>query len=374
MATSRAFAYNNGSAISGLTQIGNLSISETNLVGLTSSLVWYIGPDEELGYVIAYENAAGTTTVPDGRTASIQFWRSATQSKPSFLTLSNYISNRHGSPQNFIYATQAVSWLNSNGYWTSYSTAPYASLDLIAIYLRGYMSDFRNPSFYSYRLDGNGQYINDGGNDMYDFGNFTTPWLRSGIQYTSSISSTASYTQSAFYTNTTRVLTDTDFYYVSLGYTQFNNVNQTQDSTYLPLTVLGSRSNAGPIGWQVGGNSGADGAGSMTSSVLWNGTQSNGFTTYAFFRETYSAGDPSHCNLIILLGHPNWDSSFGTLNSFADPAINGGNGAYYYSTTASNILTIHTLLSKASGVLVTANECRDVVSNFTLRIKQSLSF
>ena len=372
MATSRAFAYNIGPSISGLTQIGNLAITETTLSGLTSSLDWFMGPDEELGYIIAAENASGTTTVPDGRTASVQFWRSTTQSVSSFLSLSNYISNINGSPQNFIYATQAVAWLNTNNYWTSYSTSPYTSLNLIANYLRGYMSDFRNPSFYSYRLDGNGQYISDGGSDMYDNGNFTTPWLRSGTQYTSNGSTTASFPQLINYTNTTRVLTDTDFYYVSLGYTQF--AGGVQDSTYLPLTVLGSRSGTAPIGWQVGGNSGADGGGNMTSSVIWSGTESNGFTTYAFFRETYNATDPSHCNLIILLGHSNWSSSFGTLNSFADPASNGGNGAYYYSTTASNILTIHTLLSKAGGVLVTANECRDVVSNFTLRVKQSLGF
>lgn len=372
MATSRAFAYNTGPTVSGLIQVGNIAVSETNFIGLTTSLEWFSGPDEELGYVIASQNINNDTTVPDGRTASIQFWRSATSSRESFISIANFVSQKHGSPQNFIYATQATSWLNTNGYWTSYSSSPYLSINTIASYLRNYMSDFRNPNFYVYRLDGNAQYIQDGGNDMYDYGNFTTPWLRSGVQYTSPAGQTTSFTQSIFYNNTTSTLVDTDFYYVSLGYVQFSG--SSQSSTYHPVTAIGSRSGSGPIGWQSGGNSGADGGGSMTSSVIWNGTQSNGFTTYAFFRETYSAGDPSHCNLIILLGHTNWDSQFGTLNSFADTAANGGNGLYYYSSTASNILTIHTLLSKESGVLVTAEECRTVVSNFTLRIKQALGF
>ncbi len=51
----------------------------------------------------------------------------------------------------------------------------YQQLDTIANYLRGYMSDFRNPSFYAYRLDGNGFNITDGGFDMYDSGNVTSP-------------------------------------------------------------------------------------------------------------------------------------------------------------------------------------------------------
>lgn len=247
---------------------------------------------------------------------------------------------------------------------------PHLFLNQIAVYLRNHMSDFRNPSFYSYQLDGNGQYINDGGGDMYDAGNFTTPWLRSGTQYVSN-AGLGSFPLAVNYTNITSTITDTDFYYISLGYTQFTGV---QDITFLPLTVIGSRSTSGPVGWQVGGNSGADGGGTLASGQIWGGTESNGFTTYAFYRETYNAGDPSHCNLIILLGHPNWKSSFGSINSFADPVANGGNGVYYYTDNATNILAIQTLLSKNSGQLVTAAECQTVVSNFTLRIKQALGF
>jgi hypothetical protein len=206
MAISRAFAYNTGAAIPGLTQVGNLAISGTSFSGLTSSLSWYNGPDESLGYVIAYESsgntvpggaspltistnagsglngfsvggqavafditanpAIGTTypigsqitfqngevrtfvgyddygsiydifydspiststlfpiTIQYGTLARVQFWRSSTQSDATFISLSQYISNRHGSPQTFSGATQAVSWLNSNGYWTSYAVS-----------------------------------------------------------------------------------------------------------------------------------------------------------------------------------------------------------------------------------------------------------
>jgi hypothetical protein len=255
------------------------------------------------------------------------------------------------------------------------SGQPYAQINTIATYLRSYMADFRNPSFYNYWCDGSGFFINDGGGDMYDSGNVTTPWLRSGTTYAGNTGySIGSYPSAVSYQTTTSTVTDTDFYYASLGYTQYTT---TQDPTFLPLTVLGSRSTTGqPVGWQIGGNSGADGSGTLASGILYNGTVLNGFTVHAFYRETYNAGDPSHCNLFILLGHPNWGSVFGTITSFADPVVNGGCGGFFYTSggSVSNILTIQTLLSKSGGVLVSAAECQTVVQNFTLRIKQALGF
>lgn len=255
-------------------------------------------------------------------------------------------------------------------------TQPYTQLNQIATYLRNYMSDFRNPSFYTYRLDGSGFFISDGGLDMYDSGNITTPWLSTGVAYTGTTQySLAAYPSAITYTNTASTITDTDFYYVSLGYVQFN---VTQNATYHPLTVIGTRSNVGrPVGWQVGGDSGADGGGILASGLIYSGTNLSGFTTYAFFRETYNASDPSHCNLYILLGHSNWGSVFGnTIRSGAIATNTGGCGGFLFTsgTTTNNILAIQTLLSKQSGVLVTSGECQTVVQNFVTRIKQALNY
>lgn len=255
------------------------------------------------------------------------------------------------------------------------SGQPYTQLNTIATYLRSYMSDFRNPSFYNYWCDGSGFFINDGGSDMYDNGNITTPWLRSGTTYVGNGGySAATYPSAVSYQTTTSSVIDTDFYYISLGYTQYTG---TQDPTFLPLTIIGARSTTGqPVGWQIGGNSGADGGGTLASGILYAGATLNGFTVHAFYRETYNAGDPSHCNLFLLLGHPSWDSTFGTISSFADPVSNGGCGGYFYTSGAGvkNIVAIQTLLSKSGGAQVTAAECQAVVQNFTLRIKQALGF
>ncbi len=248
-------------------------------------------------------------------------------------------------------------------------------LNTVATYLRGYMADFRNPNFYAYRLDGNGFNITDGGFDMYDSGNVTSPWLRSNLNYASSVAySTAAYPSASNYTVTSSAVIDTDFHYVSLGYEQYA---VTQSLTFLPLTVLGTRSTSGiATGWQSGGNSGADGSGTLAAGYIYSGSTVNGFTTYAYYRETYAAGDPSHTDVFMLLGHSNWNSSFGTVNAFAQPTANGGNGSFLYTSgsNVTNILAIKTLLSKASGVQVTAAEIQTVVDNFTLRIRQALNY
>lgn len=275
------------------------------------------------------------------------------------------------------YGNNVLTFNNKITNFQSLVTSPYLQLNTIATYLRNYMSDFRNPNFYTYRLDGSGFFISDGGSDMYDSGNITTPWLINGASYSGSTQySLANYPFAVNYANTATTTTiDTDFNYISLGYVQFN---VTQNGIYHPLTVIGSRSSAGrPVGWQIGGDSGADGGGILASGLIYSGTNLSGFTTYAFFRETYNAVDPSHCNLIILLGHQNWGSTFGSvIRSAAQPVNLGGCGAFLYTSgvTTNNILAIQTLLSKQSGVLVTSGECQTVVQNFVIRIKQALNY
>ena len=246
----------------------------------------------------------------------------------------------------------------------------YENIGGLAAYMTGFMSEYRNPSFYSYNLDGDATYIIDGGLDMYDGGNFTTPWLISGTTYISSAGApVTNYPSRISYSNTTATLVDTSFRYASLGY------GTSPDKR--PLTVIGTRSGVGnPIGWQKGGNSGADGGGILASGFVYNGTTVNGFTVYSYIRQTYSAGDPSHCDLYILLGHPSWDSTFGTINNFAAATNLGSNGGYLYTSGAGvkNILAIATLLSKSGGAQVTNAECQTITNNIINRVKLYFGF
>ena len=67
MATARPFAYNTGSAIDGTVQVGDLAVGFPTSGFSSTGLVWWNGPDEELGYVIAKSvpNNSQPTPVPD---------------------------------------------------------------------------------------------------------------------------------------------------------------------------------------------------------------------------------------------------------------------------------------------------------------------
>jgi len=271
-------------------------------------------------------------------------------------------------------------WVQTEDLTSIYGSTPYNNLETIATYLRGYMSDFRNPSFYAYRIDGDGYHISDGGGDMYDNGNVTSPWVISNIPYTGSSGyDMSSYPSAINYQNsgsTTNV--DTSFGYISLGYEQYTS---SQSLTYLPLTVLGARDNEVygpglPVGFQSGGNSGADGGGTLAEGNIYTGDTVSGFTVHSYYRQTYNAGDPSHCDLFILMGHSGWGSTFGSVYYGGAPTNQGSNGSYLYTSGVGtqNILSIKTLLSKNSGQQVTFSEVKTVVDNFILRIKEAVNF
>jgi hypothetical protein len=120
MSTSRPFAYNTGSAIAGTTQVGTLAVG-TPTSGFTNSPQFWEGPDEELGYVIAVPVSGNTQPTPiSGVTASIGFFRTDDFTDNSFIILSQYVSNKFGTPQIFSSGNDASTWLTANGYWNSW--------------------------------------------------------------------------------------------------------------------------------------------------------------------------------------------------------------------------------------------------------------
>jgi hypothetical protein len=122
MSTSRPFAYNTGFPISGTDQIGDLAIAtdmtkpyEANYGGVQ----WWEGPDEELGYVICKPISAGNQPNPVGIPCYIGFERSNSLTDQSFLDLANVVFPGN----NFSTAANAKSWMDSNGYWTSWTAS-----------------------------------------------------------------------------------------------------------------------------------------------------------------------------------------------------------------------------------------------------------
>ena len=120
MAISRPFAYNTGASILGTTQVGTLAVG-TPTSGFTNSPQFWNGPDEDLGYVIAAPQSGNTQPTPiSGVTASVQFFRTKTFTGGEFISLSQYVSNKFGTPQILSYVNDASTWLTANGYWNSW--------------------------------------------------------------------------------------------------------------------------------------------------------------------------------------------------------------------------------------------------------------
>jgi hypothetical protein len=110
MAITKPFAINTGSPISGTDQVGNIAIGTTAQeysLG-PGGVTWYMGPDEEPGFVIA----------EDAGNDEPRFWRSGNKTDQSFLDLINSLSVRlNFSP--FTNLTDAKAWLTANGYYYS---------------------------------------------------------------------------------------------------------------------------------------------------------------------------------------------------------------------------------------------------------------
>lgn len=122
MATSRPFAFNTGSTISGTEQLGDLAIGvdDIDYDGGVGGVIWWMGPDEDLGYIICRPNFSGTQPNPVGSAAYVRFLRSKLKTEESFVNLVNTVYG-----QSFTTGDECKTYLNNNGFWTSWiSTVP----------------------------------------------------------------------------------------------------------------------------------------------------------------------------------------------------------------------------------------------------------
>ena len=169
MATSRPFAYNTGASIPGTQQIGNLAVGTPSAGFESTGLKWWNGPDEDLGYVIAHQNPTGQPGADD-TTANLGFFRTDGKIESNFIDLSEDIARLENDPQNFSSGGEAKTWLNDNGYWTSFFDGPVTS-NLVLYY---------NPADLA-SYSGTGNTINDlsvsGLNGTMSNISFTSPYF-----------------------------------------------------------------------------------------------------------------------------------------------------------------------------------------------------
>lgn len=115
MATTRPFAFNTGTTISGSSQTGDLAIGVDALrYDLDpGGVTWYMGCDEDLGYVIG---------LPVPSTQKPTFLRSDFTNE-SYLDLVNEINIRQGG-DGFNEIVDAKNWVDGQGYWTTFPDIP----------------------------------------------------------------------------------------------------------------------------------------------------------------------------------------------------------------------------------------------------------
>lgn len=98
MTTTRPYAFNTGSTISGTVQSGNIAIGTTEMdySSRIGDVTWWMGPDEDIGYVITGPVSEGTVNTPTGENAFIEFWRTTGFSQTSLLSVINSIAKEKG--------------------------------------------------------------------------------------------------------------------------------------------------------------------------------------------------------------------------------------------------------------------------------------
>ena len=120
MAFARPFSYNLGTPIPGTEQVGSLAIGFPTS-GITNNPQFWNGPDEQLGYVIAAPVSGNTQPTPvPGVFASLKFYRTSGFSDGNFINLAQSVSRAYGTPQIFLTASDASTWLTNNGFWNSF--------------------------------------------------------------------------------------------------------------------------------------------------------------------------------------------------------------------------------------------------------------
>lgn len=124
--TIRPFAYNPqtspGETIPGTLQFGELAIGvdEQEYSADPGGVTWFMGPNEDLGWIVCVPVETGNHPTPSGRVGTVRFWRSKTRDDAGFVKLANYVSSKKGLGVTFPNPLQALNKLTEVGYWTNY--------------------------------------------------------------------------------------------------------------------------------------------------------------------------------------------------------------------------------------------------------------
>ncbi|UXP32788.1 choice-of-anchor D domain-containing protein [Reichenbachiella agarivorans] len=179
------------------------------------------------------------------------------------------------------------------------------------------------PNIYTFEYDGGSNYINDGGDDMYDNGNYLNTSMASEIPYSDNVVVDGS---SYFGTGTTYFTRHLDGLFVMVA--DINGIDE----------------------FNITGNLGADGGGSIDATVLESTI--NGITYNGYVTRVYDANDPSINHIIIVEKNAYTSQTYDAGTGVEDHVITGlsktsrihyllyagANGTYIDDTHATSIM------------------------------------
>ena len=160
MSLKRPFAYNTGSTINGTEQFGNLAVGvdpQTYAADI-GGVKWWMGPDEEIGYVIAKPVHDFEQPNKTGSPAGVAFSRTSDLTDESFIRLFKKLNLTNDELND---ATEIRDWVLNNGYWTSY-TPPTTNDNLFSVNL-----------IYSWDENANWSPENEQGDNFFDENPYT---------------------------------------------------------------------------------------------------------------------------------------------------------------------------------------------------------
>jgi hypothetical protein len=291
--------------------------------------------------------------------------------------------------------------------------SPSIFFDSLVFDLNNYLSEYTSPiSGSTYRLDGISlpgytgefdQYIYNGASSTSNLlyqppgGNWTIPANDSNFfnDYVSSFAGSGPTPGPSirYQVAKTTTIYDGDFYVKTFGYGDQdipttlrdpNGVYVLNDDpapdpappatplpagsypTSRPLTAFGYRPGSNrTVGWGKTGRSPYLN-GNVTTGFIYENATVNTFQVYAYRRCTYVIS-ANICDLFLLIGHPRWNSVFGTV-TFASTDSGQQLSTQLKVSGSTNVLAATMLLSNSGGDIPAA-QLQTIVQNLTARMK-----
>jgi hypothetical protein len=137
--------------------------------------------------------------------------------------------------------------------------------------------------------------------------------------------------------------------------------------TSRPLTAFGYRPGSNrTVGWGKTGRA-TGGTNDVSIGFIYENATVNTFQVYAYRRCTYNGASKNVCDLFLLIGHPRWNSVFGTV-TYSSTNFGPQLSAQLKMSGSTNVLAVTMLLS-TTNVDIPAAQLQTIVQNLTARMK-----